>query len=229
MRVLALSFLSLAVLSALSACGDGPPASADRAEVDEPAVEAATSDTARADAPQSSGDTSRARPIAPGSRPETATSPIQIEGTDESIDLRLVTVEDVPLPFSTYVPADWADDVLGSGEGTGARFSMGTPSREGVVTVFVPSEPNRAGVEDLARTVAESNGGAEPLGAAEPWVRSGYRFADGDRVGSVRVGEHADVPFYVLVQYPIEMGDGFAPRVALVLDRLRWSDDGTAL
>ena len=209
--------LAFVAVLLLAACGDpvrdAPPSP--------PPANTASAGPADAPDPQ--------RPIAPGSRPETTTATISIEGTDERVDLRLVTVEDVPLPFSTYVPAGWTDDVLGSGEGTGVRFAMGRPPREGVVTLFVPSEPNRDGLDELARVVAESNGGAEPLGEAEPWVRSGYRFADGDRVGSVRVGEHAGVPFYVLVQHPVEMGDGVGPRAALVLDRLRWGDDGTAL
>ena len=213
MRPLALVLAALA----LAACGDRQPATT------------AATPAPEADPPPP-GDTAGAqRPIAPGSRPDSTTATIRIEGTDEPVDLRLVTVEDVPLPFSTYVPAGWTDDVLGSGEGTAVRFAMGTPAGEGVVAVFVPSEPNRDGLDQLARVVAESNGGAEPLVEAEPWVRSGYRFADGERVGSVRVGEHAGVPFYVLVQYPVEMGDGFGPRAALVLDRVRWGDDGTAL
>ena len=210
------SLFALAVV--LAACGSdtpdpivpgGPPAGTDSV------MTASASDTLR--------------PTAPGSRPETATASIQIEGTEEAIDLRLVVVDDVPLPFSTYIPADWRDDVVGSGEGTAVRFTTGEPPDEGVVTVFVPSEPNRAGIEALARAVAESNGGAEPLAAPEPWVRAGYTFSDGARAGSVRVGERAGVPFYVLVQYPVEWGDRFAPRAALVLDRLRWADDGTAL
>ena len=148
---------------------------------------------------------------------------------DEPIDLRLVTVEATPLPFSTYVPAGWTDEVLSSGEGTGARFVMGTPPLEGAVHVFVPSEANQDAADELARVVAESHGGAEPLDDPEPWVRAGYRFGDPATGGSVRVGEHAGTTFYVLVQYPAEMADGFAPRAGLVLDRLRWADDGTGL
>ena len=216
--------LVLALPLVLAACGpDAPPADAPaRPDTTGSAVPADTAGLgAEADAP--------GRPLVPGSRPATATATIPIEGTDEPIALRLVTVEDTPLPFSTYVPAGWTDEVLASGEGTAARFVMGTPPLEGAVHVFVPSAANPGGAEALARAVAESHGGGEPLADPEPWVRAGYRFGDPAMGGSVRVGEHGGTAFYVLVQYPAEMADGFAPRAGLVLDRLRWADDGTAL
>ena len=213
MRPLALVLVALA----LAACGDRQPATTAAT----PAPEADSSPPADRAGAQ--------RPIAPGSRPDSTTATIRIEGTDEPVDLRLVTVEDVPLPFSTYVPAGWTDDVLGSGEGTGARFAMGGSGAEGVVTVFVPSEPNRAGIEELARVVAESNGTARAMTDRPAWARAGYTFSGPAALGSVLVGEHAGVPFYILRTFPPDMGDGFAPRAALVLDRLRWADDGTAL
>ncbi|PAP75151.1 hypothetical protein [Rubrivirga marina] len=217
--------LVLALPLLLAACGDGRPA-ADVTPA--PSVDAAPDTVGLGTEAEGAGEAPD-RPIAPGSRPETATATISIEGMEEPIDLRLVTVEDTRLPFSTYVPADWAADVLSSGEGDAARFVMGTPPLEGSVHLFVPSEPNQGGADALARAVAESNGGAEPLEGAAPWVRAGYRFGDPALGGSVRVGEHAGTTFYVVVRYPAEMADGFAPRVGLVLDRLRWADDGTGL
>ena len=204
----------------LFGCADGPdaPASTDDASA-EPTVAASGADTADDGSP----------PAAPASRPETVTDTISIEGMDEPIDLRLVTVEDEPLPFSTYVPADWSDETVSSGEGTAARFATGATGSQGVVTVFVPSEPNREMIDEIARAVAESSGNAQPLEPYEPWVRSGYTFEGDGQTGQVRIGEHAGVPFYVVTQFPYELGDGFAPRAALVLDRLRWADDGSAL
>ena len=215
--------LSLCLALALAACADRAPSSP---PLDPPRDAASPDAGPPGAAPSGAAD---AQPIAPGSRPETARDTISVEGVDEPIDLRLVTIEDTPLPFSTYLPADWSDDLLGSGEGTGARFAMGEPGSEGVVTVFVPSEPNRAGIEELARVVAESNGTVQPLTGAAPWVRAGHRFRSDALVGRVRVGEHAGIPFYILETHPHELGDGFGPRAAVVLDRLRWSDDGTAL
>ena len=180
--------------------------------------------------PASRAPTEGSPPVAaPDARPETDTATVSIEGMEESIDVRRVTIEDAPLPFSTYVPAGWSDETTGSGEGTAVRFAMGDPGyAQGVVTVFVPSEPNRAGIGEIARAVAESTGNARPLEPREPWVRSGYTFDGNGQSGRVRVGEHAGVPFYIVTQHPYEMGDGFAPRAALVLDRLRWAD-GTGL
>lgn len=207
--------LVLALPLLLLACGDRQPATT------EPAAETTP--------PQSVDTPDRAEPAPTATRPETETATIQIEGMEEPIDLRLVTVGEVPLPFSTYIPADWTDQMLGSGEGTAVRMTMGEPPYAGSVTIFVPSEPNQGGVDALAEAVAESRGGAEPVEPGEPWVRTAYGFGDPAVGGSVRVGEHDGTAFYVLTEYPIEMGDGFVPRAALVLDRLRWTDDGEGL
>ncbi len=202
--------LASALLVGCADSSDGPAATPTPAE---PAA-SATPDTAGA---------------APAPRPETATATLSVEGTEEPVDLRLVTFDDVPLPFSTYVPAEWSDDAASSGEGTAVRFETGPPGARGVLTVFVPSEPNRGGIEEIARSVAESTGDARPLEPREPWARSAYAFQGDGETGQVRVGEHAGVPFYVVERYPYEMGDGFAPRAALVLDRWRWADDGAGL
>lgn len=203
-----------------------------------PSTSGTTGDTPAPQEPSAQADdTARAgteageagRPIAPGSRPETATGTIQIEGMAEALDLRLVTVEDIPLAFSTYVPDEWTEDMVSSGEGSAVVLTMGEPPLDGSVSLFVPSQANRGQIASIARAVAESRGGALPLGDAEDWVRGGHRFMDGGRVGSVRIGEHAGIPFYVVTDYPVEMGDGFPPRAVLVLDRLRWADDGTGL
>ena len=180
--------------------------------------------------PASRAPTEGSPPVAaPDARPETDTATVSIEGMEESIDVRRVTIEDAPLPFSTYVPAGWSDETTGSGEGTAVRFATGEPDRQGAVTVFVPSPANRDRIDELARAAAESGGVARPLEPVEPWVRSGYTFAGDAETGQVRVGEHAGVPFYVAERYPYELGDGFAPRAALVLERLRWADDGSGL
>ena len=150
---------------------------------------------------------------------------------EEPVELRLVRYPDVPLPFSTYLPQGWTDDVVGSGEGTAVRFVMGDPSVGAVVSLFVPSDANQDGVVGLARAVAESRGGFaefEP-GEVPDWASAGFSFADDSGAGSVTVGEHAGTSFYVLEEFPYEMGDGFVPRAEMIQDRLRWLDDGTGL
>lgn len=167
---------------------------------------------------------STAAPVPEADRPATRTDSFMVEGMAEPIDLRLVEVTDVPLPFSTYIPTDWEDEINASGEGTAVQFTMG----EAMMSLFVPAHATtEAEVTDLARAVADSRGGAEAYDAGAPW-RAAFSFAEGDAVGNVRVGEHDGTFFYVVEAHPIEYGDGFAPRVRLVLDNLRWAD-GSAL
>lgn len=194
----------LCLLLGAAACAPDPEPAAPPGA---PALEAAP-DTVEAGAPEAA-------------RPASVTDTLRVEGTPEPIDLRLVTYADVPLPFSTYLPEGWDDDVLGSGEGTAVRFTMGEAS----LSLFVPMHAaTEADVTDLARAVADSRGGARPLEPPGAWARSAFAFAEGGRVGTVRVGAHGGTFFYVLEDYPVEYGDGFAPRARLVLDRLRWAD-----
>lgn len=162
-------------------------------------------------------------------RPATATATINIEGMEEAIPLRLARFPDAPLPFSTYLPEGWDAETVASGEGTAVRLTMGEPPFQGLLTLFVPAAPNQGDVEGLARSLAESRGGARELEQLPAWASAGFSFQDGDEVGSVWTGEHAGTAFYILETYPIEMGDGFVPRASLVRDRLRWLDTGEGL
>ncbi|MGB3544090.1 hypothetical protein [Rubrivirga sp.] len=164
-------------------------------------------------------------------RPQTTTGVISIEGEDEAIALRLVRYEDVSLPFSTYVPDGWTDEVSGSGEGTAVRFAMGAAPMQGVVSLFVPSDANQNDTVGLARAVAESRGGFGEFedGEGPDWATAGFSFADDSGAGSVTVGEHDGTSFYIIEEFPYDMGDGFVPRAEMIQDRLVWLDDGTGL
>lgn len=201
----------LALAAALAACADGPPAEPS------PAVDAPLGS---AIAPPPDAEPAQA------TRPETLRDTIQVEGTAEPVTLRLVTVEGVPLPFSTYVRDGWEHDVLASGEGTAVMFTAG----DGLVSVFVPAEAGaESDVLPLAEAVAASRGDARPLAALPAWAASGYAFASDTEAGRVLVGRHNETWFQVLVAYSIESADGFAPGADVVLDRLRWADTGTGL
>ena len=166
----------------------------------------------------------------PWQRPETVVETVVAEGMDEQVTLRLVHFPEAPLPFSTYVYDTWDTDLASSGEGTAVRMTTGEPPFEGVLSLFVPAgAPTEAEIVELARSMAESNGGAQEMVAPADWVRTGYSFRTGDTIGTVQVGAHAGTWFYVYETFPIEMGDGFGPASAVALDRLRWDDDGTGL
>jgi len=197
--------VALALALLLAACADAP---ADAPATPEPAPEATPPEA---------------------ERPATDTATITVEGEPMELAVRLVRFDDIALPFSTTLPEDWASDWTASGEGEAVVFTMGEPPLQGVVQLFIPSEANRVGLADMARSVAESRGEVSPLEHPGPWATDGLAFSGNGEVGSVRVGSHAGVPFYVVEAYPAEMGDGFGPRAALVLERLRWADDGTGL
>ena len=168
--------------------------------------------------------------VRPWQRPETVVETVVAEGMDEQVTLRLVHFPEAPLPFSTYVYDTWDTDLASSGEGTAVRMTTGEPPFEGVLSLFVPAgAPTEAEIVELARSMAESNGGAQEMVAPADWVRTGYSFRTGDTIGTVQVGAHAGTWFYVYETFPIEMGDGFGPASAVALDRLRWDDDGTGL
>ena len=152
---------------------------------------------------------------------------VSIEGMEERIAIRSVRYLDLPAPFETVVPADWTDEVSRDGDRTTVRFSTGRPSPATLSVLFVPS-----GVEaaiEAARATTLGTDDVRPLETAEPWVRFGRSFVAGGAAGSVRVGAHEGEAFVVRESVPFERGDGFYPRAALVLDRLRWLDTGAGL
>ena len=152
---------------------------------------------------------------------------VSIEGMEERIAVRPVRYADLPAPFETVVPASWTDEVSRDGDRTTVRFSTGEPSPATLSVLFVPS-----GVEaaiEAARATTLGTDDVRPLEFTEPWVRFGRSFVAGGAAGSVRVGEHDGAAFVVREAVPFERGDGFYPRAALVLDRLRWLDTGAGL
>ena len=178
--------------------------------------------------PVAPADTVSVDPAPPGERPETVRDTIEVEGMDEVVTLRLVSFPDAPLPFSTYVREGWETDVVGSGEGTAVRLTLGEPPRQGVLSLFVPAgASSEAGAAEFAQAALQGEG--REAEAAEPWARRTWTAQDGDTVSTAHLGRHAGAFFVVLESYPVEMGDGFVPAARVALDRLRWLDDGTGL
>ena len=223
--------LFLAAALPLAACGfDSPDPSADAADpTGAPGpTESAAPDRGVAGGQSGADSTDRGRPVAPGARPEQAAGVIQVEGEDETIDLRLVSVWEFPLPFETYVPDGWVVDQISAGEGASAILASSDATPRGIVSVFVPADRAPGAALATAREIAQQRGGVQTIDGPE-WASEALTFRGDGHTGTVYVGEHAGSPFMVLVEYPSDMGDGFAPRADLVLDRLRWGDDGTAL
>ena len=200
--------LALAAALALGACGTG--------EAPAPATPAASAPPPAAPPPNATTDADGVDSVT-----------VSLEGMEEQIAVRAVRYPDLPAPFSTVVPAEWADEVSRDGDRTTVRFSTGGPPPATLSVLFVPS-----GVEaaiEAARATTLGTDDVRPLETAEPWVRFGRSFVAGGAAGSVRVGEHGGAAFVVRESVPFELGDGFYPRAALVLDRLRWLDTGAGL
>ena len=194
----------------LSACGDGSSESFDH-------------DGGDAETPVATEPTTPPAGSASATdRPATDTRTISIEGMDEAIDVRLVRYDDAPMPFSTYLPADWRDESVSSGEGTAFTFGTGDGAAE--MTLFMPSEANRDNVVEIARAVSDGRGGVQEVAPPGPGVEALFAFSSETEAGSITVREHDGTSYYVMEAFPYEYGDGFAPRSNMVLDEIRWLD-----
>jgi hypothetical protein len=183
---------------------------------------------------------------APGAeeRPGTRTDTIQLEGMAEPIELRLFKVDDFPLPFSAYVPADMSPS-SDSEEGTAhfvAEFG-GTRNEDAFVHVLVfPAGTPWQEAVATARGYEAGRGipagrGLEPVSDQMPapslrWAIEAYRYryqSGGAWFGgTIGVGLREDRPFLILRHWPQEYAEGFAPRADLITETWRWAD-GTPL
>lgn len=181
----------------------------------------------------------------PGTRTETRTDTISIEGMSEPLSLRLFRArDDFPLPFGAYVPED-IDPRADPAEATvhfTAEFG-GVRNEDAFVHLFVFP----AGT-DLHEAVAVARGytagrtgipvsrGIDVTEDRPPpdlgWAVESFRFRyqhDGEwYLGTVGVGQRDERHYMIVRHYPAEHADGFAPRADLILETWRW-DDGSPL
>jgi hypothetical protein len=137
-----------------------------------------------------------------------------------------------PLGFETVIPADMAVDLASSGEADVVRFeaAFGGVRRPDVSLTFavlpaeVEAEEARSNIAALARTL----GATQRTEQIPPWATHAYD-AVADTAAFLTLGRHRDHWFYLLARYPVEYGDGMAPRIDLILRRWIWIDDGTPL
>ena len=171
--------------------------------------------------------------------PVTQSADIQVEGEIEEVSLQpFQSPPDFALPFATSIPASMRAQPLPADSGDAVRFvDSGNPAA--YLHLFVqPLGYTADAAEENIRAVAESYG-VPGVGEVEPterfpWALAQYRF---ERRGStappvagfVALGQHAGRFFHVIVQHPLEWGDGFVPRARLILDQWRWADTGGGL
>lgn len=188
-------------------------------EADDPPVPAA--DTAREVPAEAAG---------PTSRPELRHDTIAVEGMPEPVTLRLYrTPPGFPLPFSTYVPEDMvaeSAESAASGQGEAVRFVAAFGGRRtDSAYVLVRVHPEGVTEQAARQTLRAAAGGgtaAPPGEHRHPWALAEFSGSTGATVAHGALGRHQGQFFHVLVRYPAELGDGFGPRAAVLLEEWRW-------
>lgn len=160
---------------------------------------------------------------------------LYVEGMPEPVTLQLYTVEQVPV--ATYFPQhDFEPEVVVSAEGTGVHFVAsfgGVRNDDAWMRLFFPAPHSVLNDADQLQALVEEPGGlAEIEGFAleerepgEPcpmasrmWMVS----TDDSRAGFMCVSSRGDRWLLAMAAHPLEYGDGFGPRAAVVLRELRW-------
>jgi hypothetical protein len=165
------------------------------------------------------------------SKPTTKTGVIYIEGEKTAIALKLY--QEYQDLFTTYFPQkDFLPQGVSSGEGTGARFIAnfgGVRNNNAYVSVsFLNSVKN---LGQLRRFVNSKSGLiaankwrviSRTQNTGYPWAKEKIGFRQGrDITGTLYLGQQNGKVFYVITHYPLEYGDGFAPRADLILRNLQ--------
>lgn len=207
---------AISALAALAALLAACAPRGERLEVEDPPVPAA--DTTPEIPAQAAG---------PTSRPEVRQDTILIEGMPEPVTLRLYrTPPGFPLPFSTYVPADMEAETVSSGEGDAVRFVAAFGGRRTEAAhLLVTVHPEGVTEQAARQTLRAALGGAAAAPPGEhryPWALAEFSGGAGADVAHGALGRHQGQFFQVVVRYPAEFGDGFAPRAAAVLGEWRW-------
>ncbi len=163
-------------------------------------------------------------------RPATKTATISIEGEKTPITLRLYNqYSDL---FSTYFPEkDFIAEGNSSGEGTGVRFIANFGgSKNDNAYIHVAFLNDLKNLNQLRSFINGKNGLIASNGwravsrsqkVAYPWAKEKIVFSKGkDIVGDLYLGQQNGKVFYVILQFPVEYGDGFPPRADLILQNL---------
>jgi hypothetical protein len=175
-----------------------------------------------------------AQATGPTSRPDTLQDTLTLEGNPQPATLRLYrTPPGFPLPFSTYVPADLVPEPVPTAAGGSVRFVANFGGRR-TDSAYVAVVVHADGVDEEAarRMLSAATGGGGPAAPDQqryPWALAEYSGGTGATVSRGILGRHEGQFFQVLIRYPAEFGDGFAPRAAAVLEHWEWEGAGGGL
>ena len=178
------------------------------------------------------------------SRPTTRVDTLYLEGTAETMELRLLAAPD--LPFSFYVPTgDFRIDTLrGPVEGVRLEAAFGGTLTPEAFVAFAHATAegpaDLAALRDYITTLLEDNDWQvlepDPNATPQPcpWTRNTITFKGEDAgleggSGYACLGTHDGRPFYLLTHIPIEYAEGFGPRLTAMTESFRWRDSGAGL
>lgn len=170
-------------------------------------------------------------------RPLTKTATISVEG--EKTDIKLKLYDQISEVFTTYFPEkDFVVKALGFKAGIGVRFyanSGGIKNESANVQIYYAARPTS--LEDLRQVVTGKPGlmtdnkwqvVSRTQNVPYSWAREkivfNQRTGTENMTGAVYLGENQGKAFYVITHYPVEYGDGFEPRAALILENLQFSN-----
>lgn len=175
----------------------------------------------------------------PPPRPAEKADSIQLEGTYQRFNARLVQ-SDAPPRFSTYIPNDMLYEPSSSGEGDGHYFYTnfaGRKNEQAYMLIFVypqgtdESAARRrvtsliAGLDTIrGRTMTDTSFQSSIFERAYFFRRGGITY-----FGRVALARYNDRFIHLEIQYPQEYGDGFGPRADYIRRQWVWLDDGQGL
>lgn len=180
-----------------------------------------------------SPDAERPAPVSPPfERATTRLDTISIEGMPEVHQLRLIRQpQDFGIPFSTYVPEGFEVETVENDSGQAVRFLAafgGTYNPAAFLEVAL--YPDAISQEEAMRRAGSElpDAARVPDNEAAPWPLAEWRARGTDPsgrfTGVARLTSHDGRFVRVLMRYPLEYGDGFPARSAVILEEWRWND-----
>ncbi len=167
--------------------------------------------------------------------PEQKQDTLYVEGQPEAVTLELF--HDEALPAVTYLPeGEFDPEVVESSQATALHLVAsfgGVRNEDAWMRLFFPAPHSALNDADQLQTlVTEPDGIADIEGftleeretgspcpmASRMWM---IRTED-DRTGFMCISSRGDSWFLAMAAYPLEYGDGFGPRAAVVLRELQW-------
>lgn len=153
---------------------------------------------------------------------------IEIEGMKEKITLNLYDKGIVP--FRTYIPFDFTTEEVSSGEGDAYWFYANYGNKK-IDDVYLKSyffseiSEEELNLDDNDNTFSLMLDGMETVNTKEKrYDWSIKEFKSPEEPTYAMLGKHQDQYFVMILNYPVEYAEGFAPRVNKILEHFYWTD-----